>query len=936
MAAKRRAPFRTLGMRMQAFGRSLMRHYTPPQSAPPVRGFTPPPIWQADTQTPLLWNEPEQIPLPPDENLPIEPPALEMEEPVLTPPPVQKPRPKASPVQRKVDTEEKIDPRLLAILAAHQERETRVAQIRERKTAAEGGEIQRHTLEGQGDASPTGRRRSRASFDYIETKALLPPDEEIGHAAPPKAPPADSIQLARLPDQPDRDDDEEESSPTEIPALIQQPPLSKESNQPPRVEPTAPPIVQRASQPPPFPAQDSPTSDAPVETRYPEPVPPEIAPLSGERETPVQSQSEAVQPRASSPVLPPQQSSTTGEAQPIEPPNGNDTSAPAISNVQAESLLPIENEPEITPREQPESLTPPAQPEAEQPADRLAAQPHIEMPLVQRETVQPPVAGTSDDLPEGEAGDQILSASLESSVETGGDTPTAHSPLMRQVEVTPPDEVKDAAPVSQQAEGPIFPAVEGESSSERPVVQRQAQSPLKIEPSVLESQSGVGDQPGSEPVEPSVDSPPMIESAGDAAVTSPLAQRRAENLPPSPVVNKEGNWTQPETDENTLSTPLSQEIEPPIFPTVEGQPSPAVPVQARSEQNDKADYFEPSPFADAQPHEPLPDVGMKLPSPSAQRQIEPPVAADEAARQGDNTPSPSSGQVPLEKAKIDSPLPTGQPQIESAPPDRVLPVLPVENQKIQERPAETTRQPQALEDDEAEAASPPDGFEMQAEAGIVSPPPESRPVEITRKVVLPEEDGAEETPPLDGFETRTEAGIVSLLPESRPVEIARKAVPPEEDGVGEASPPDVFEALAEAGMVSPPPGSRPVEIARQPEPLEEDGVGEASPPDVFEALVEAGMVSPPSKGRPEHGEIARKPMPLVSQPPVFSDRTPDRVSVHYAAPPDTIRREETVAPEQSDTTSQNNGGGQVDIDKLARDVYSALRNRLRVEKERRG
>jgi hypothetical protein len=49
-------------------------------------------------------------------------------------------------------------------------------------------------------------------------------------------------------------------------------------------------------------------------------------------------------------------------------------------------------------------------------------------------------------------------------------------------------------------------------------------------------------------------------------------------------------------------------------------------------------------------------------------------------------------------------------------------------------------------------------------------------------------------------------------------------------------------------------------------------------------------------------------------------------------------RAETNSPpasESSSSESESVGGDDVDIDKLAREVYSRLRNRLRIERERR-
>src|SRR5262249_45359923 len=153
-----------------------------------------------------------------------------------------------APARSKKDTEEKIDPRLLAILSAHQEHETYAARVREeRKASAAAADVQRQVDDSQPNAQPTGRRRSRASFDYVETRTLLPPNEEIGHAAPPKMPPADTIQPAPLPAEPEPDEDDEETS--SLPPTFTQQTLP-ENHQPAAVESAEPPLVQRTVQPP--------------------------------------------------------------------------------------------------------------------------------------------------------------------------------------------------------------------------------------------------------------------------------------------------------------------------------------------------------------------------------------------------------------------------------------------------------------------------------------------------------------------------------------------------------------------------------------------------------------------------------------------------------------------------------------------------------------
>jgi hypothetical protein len=87
---------------------------------------------------------------------------------------------------------------------------------------------------------------------------------------------------------------------------------------------------------------------------------------------------------------------------------------------------------------------------------------------------------------------------------------------------------------------------------------------------------------------------------------------------------------------------------------------------------------------------------------------------------------------------------------------------------------------------------------------------------------------------------------------------------------------------------------------------------------------------PPSPG----DRIARKPAPQEPRP-ASDDRASDQLPVRYATEPGTVMRVETESSEPS-TSNPEQGSGDVDIDKLARDVYSTLRSRLRIEKERRG
>ena len=57
MPEEQRKPFRSVGMRMHRFSQTIMRSYLPP---PEVRSEPAPipPVWQAATGMPLLWEAP--------------------------------------------------------------------------------------------------------------------------------------------------------------------------------------------------------------------------------------------------------------------------------------------------------------------------------------------------------------------------------------------------------------------------------------------------------------------------------------------------------------------------------------------------------------------------------------------------------------------------------------------------------------------------------------------------------------------------------------------------------------------------------------------------------------------------------------------------------------------------------------------------------------
>lgn len=135
----------------------------------------------------------------------------------------------------------------------------------------------------------------------------------------------------------------------------------------------------------------------------------------------------------------------------------------------------------------------------------------------------------------------------------------------------------------------------------------------------------------------------------------------------------------------------------------------------------------------------------------------------------------------------------------------------------------------------------------------------------------------------------------------------------------------------------------------------DDGEYNTTQPDLYQALVTAGAITPsaaPVQRWPENSvQQAKVPdansteaelLKWLNLPP----NTPVTGSLKSDAPASSAPNVQRalsqpsadVSPQeeqQEDSTETNADAGSVDVDKLARDVYSVLRNRLRIERERR-
>jgi hypothetical protein len=955
MPAKQRGLFRTIGMRMLDFGRRLMRHYVPPPPAlPPPSYSPPPPAWEADTHTPLIWNEEQEAALPntPADNIPFEAPPEAASAP--PPRPAAQRRAPARTVQRREDSEEKIDPRLLAILGAHQEREDRAAQIREERKATE---IQRQIEEGQTDAPPPSRRRHRASFDYVETKPLLPPDEEISHNAPPKAPPAETIQAARLPDHEDEDDDAEESSPAGIVTAD----FAEQGEAP--QESTLPPVVQRRTEP-----SAAPDAAPPVQRRASAPDAP-VPPSSPISESTMPD--ERVVQRENVPAA-----DDYGTVPDIEP--GNDI--PAVQRQ-------IDTPPAVPPEPGVRSATPPVSQSVQRPSTPAVETPSPQRPTIQRRVAPPAEPTQTDEQGRGESETIPYEPPAETSAVMREEAPPAVPPEMSAPDIAPEMESEDSEiavpPAVQLPERPSAPAVET-PTPQHPAIQRRSAPPA--EPIVPEMQI---DEQESELAQPEMqmddqESEPPAGSYAAAPEQAPEVLADSEpSAEPETIQRKITDWAFPSIDEDTrefyfdLEAEAGQAAAPPSAPAPERPSAPAVetptpqhptiqrrtapPVEpvmpeieadeqgnelAQAEiQTDEQDRgesetlpYEPPAETSAVMREEAPeeqaDIEASAEPETVQRQMMPwlfPSIDDDSSRlyfdaeaEASQTAAPPSAPAPERPST---------PAVETPTPQR--PTI----QRRTAPPVEPAVPDMPMDEQESELAQPDMQIDEPESEVPAAPPP--RTINERRRDVPA---GIPPTPVEPVSSAPDARPVVQRQPEAHPLEqsttLARKsseeapADEPAEQSV------DLFQALVAAGMVPPSPDSppaRPPQLARKAEtaseqpPIEEGTeIPPEAPADVYQALIAAGMVPPPA------GHISRQPAPPQEARSSSEARQSDPLPVNYASQPDRVMRVETETSTSEPSSSSEQGGGDVDIDKLARDVYSTLRNRLRIEKERRG
>lgn len=182
--------FRTLGLRLRNFGRRLMRNYDNPQQAPDASApALPPPSWQVQSEAPLMWQEESHL-LPVDS----QPQAEFLPDPserTITPrrrmppstPPVQRQTQAQSPAQQRQSApqqqqrspQQKMsdDDILSNILDFHERREQEREQVRLKRMEQMNNPTPDVQAQSEGQsASPNLPRRRRMGVDYVDTRSI--------------------------------------------------------------------------------------------------------------------------------------------------------------------------------------------------------------------------------------------------------------------------------------------------------------------------------------------------------------------------------------------------------------------------------------------------------------------------------------------------------------------------------------------------------------------------------------------------------------------------------------------------------------------------------------------------------------------------------------------------------------------------------------------
>lgn len=193
---------------------------------------------------------------------------------------------------------------------------------------------------------------------------------------------------------------------------------------------------------------------------------------------------------------------------------------------------------------------------------------------------------------------------------------------------------------------------------------------------------------------------------------------------------------------------------------------------------------------------------------------------------------------------------------------------------------------------------------------------------------------------------------------------------PDTDDTSGQQPMDLYQAMMGAGMVTPDSGASDTawggvsadSIQRTPDAGADAYSSGQQPVDLYQAMMQTGMIEsepddpytgsyyPPEPDTSMSAATKADLLSLLDTPAPHSSRAPETgftpdvsqpsspqntVSRSYQPPqnPPVIQRAETTDTQEPEQGAGQ--GGDVDVDQLARDVYNALRNRLRIERERR-
>ncbi|MBE2267730.1 MAG: hypothetical protein IAE80_05825, partial [Anaerolinea sp.] len=185
---RRNRQFLTFGTRMRDFGRTIMRHYGLESSVTARRAPTP--DWQADTETPLIWDD-GNLPAPEEqvyeaETTPADEsaPQVGQEQRAAARKPVQR-EPAAPAAQPKSNSG--LPPGLLKLLEADQKRRANADQVREQRIAKLNEKL---TTADPETAAKLQRRRGKMSVSYISTAPLAQGEEPVQRKPESASPPA--------------------------------------------------------------------------------------------------------------------------------------------------------------------------------------------------------------------------------------------------------------------------------------------------------------------------------------------------------------------------------------------------------------------------------------------------------------------------------------------------------------------------------------------------------------------------------------------------------------------------------------------------------------------------------------------------------------------------------------------------------------------------